>query len=273
MSMRPAKERHFVIHNQEGGVMRTSAAALLYLSATLSAHASDKLLDLESRKGDVTVMYERKITSFDELQRLRSSDLSSLDIVVYPATDSPSAAEYEVAKAYADALKETFPRARFTTSSSSQIGADYFVAVQAFSGREVSEGTKTVYGSRSTAVTCSDNFGNSVTCRETGSVAVPVGTRSVQLVDRYVDVVITFARAIFHGSDNPRIGSDGSRIVWEAAGVAKDDFTIAYDAGACDNDAAASATLAAILGSDSLADRPRKFKFNSKSKTLRCNDR
>lgn len=244
--------------------------ALLVTLAPLLSSANDNLLELKSRRGDTSLMYDRAIWDFTEFNRLASLDPATISVVIHPASDIPTAVEYEAANAYASSLKTIFPNASFTTDRGAAVGADYFVSIEDGSGYSESEATRTVYGSRSTAVTCGSGVTGSITCRESGSTAVPVGSRSVKITDRYVEVNITLSRSIYHGFENPKLGPDGRKITWETPPVFQDSFTLYFDGG-CENEAAAAALVAETLGSDILSEQaPKKVRFLSNSSSLNC---
>ena len=245
---------------------------LIGLCIAFPSFASDTLFDLESRNGDITVMYERTIRDFSEMNHLLKKDPSTLNVVVQTLSKQPNAIEYESARAYAESLKDLFPHIVFTTDSAAGIAADYLFIVGSSAGRDESEATRTVYGSRSTGVTCADSFGSSIVCRETSSSSTPIGTKTVTLVDRYVDVNIVLAKPILH--DNPEPRPDGSKVLWETLPIIQDSFSVVYEPGGCKNELSAVTLIASMLGSDAITEkRPRKFHFQSKPRNLNCNER
>lgn len=246
------------------------AIVIAFVSSGTAA-AGDAVRRLESRSGDISVMYDRKVLNFGEMNKFKSEVAESLDIVVL-TSEAPSQTEYEVAMAYAESLKSLFPRARFSTDQGDRYRADYYFFVSEESGGGTAEQSSTVYGSRTSSVNCSNSYG-SVTCSETGSILVPVGTKTENVRTRYVDIYISLSRSQLYGTDNPKITSDGRKVAWESVPVSEDFFTVAFAAGECKNDTAAAATVAKAVATEATTDRPDKVRIQVKDKTLNCRAR
>lgn len=248
-------------------------AAICTVFLCQQASASDALYDLEKRRGDITVLYERTIQNFASLADLDAKAKEELNVVVSTSSRSPSAIEYEAAKAYAEAVKTTFPRARFTIGEEGVTASDYYMIVEASRGHDLHTDQAVVYSSRSTSVRCGSSFGDTVECRESGSRSVPVGTRDVRRTERYVDIEIWLLKPEFHDRENPMRARDGSSIFFSGTVLAQDSFSVAYEAGDCENEAAASGIVASLVAAEPLLDRPRKFRLQSSARALRCDQR
>ncbi len=250
-------------------IYRAALAISLIATASPPTTAND-LLALETSGGDITIFHDRRVLGFNELRELSQRDKSSLPIfLVTTKSKMPTAIEHDAALAYAKALQSVVPRVSFTIGEELKEASTYYVVVEETHGHNKLERDVTIYGSRTTAVQCTELYG--VECRETGRSASPMGTKKVQLVDRFIDITFELYKFTKYGIDTPKVSADGNMIIAESNLLSSETLTMAYDADACKDEATPASKLAAMLAKNIFLPDPTEVRFQTTSERISCN--
>lgn len=253
-----------------------------FLWAT-SASGKDALSDLKTSGYGVSVTREVNVHDYAGLDQLKNRDRATVRVLVTTETLSPDAETYAIAEALYDGLKTRYPRAEFRVggnadnevfAKSVHEGFDYVGVVGTNTLSKDYKYDETIYGSTSDGVKCTpSSFDKSVSCKETGSTPVPVGSRA-STRSIYTDIFfITFAAATElrpaweGGTYKPKVSID-KRMSHMFVVMRYGDSEASF----CENSSSAQALLARLVATDVTLSRPNKIEFHAKPKKLGCAD-
>lgn len=252
------------------------------LFSPVAAEAQDPFKPLSKSRGGINVKYERVVYDSSALREIATYVPSSVRVLVTTVKLHPSGYEYDVAEAFAKSLAKKYPITTFKPGGEAVRsydhgvdGYDYVIMLGMNSDHDNYEEESTVYGARTTGVRCSSSA-NSVECKETSSISVPVGKRAVFGTIFTHTAYYTLARAsevklgvLYQvGStqaDPPEVTTNGNgRIAYGSMRLlfGNDDY--------CDKPASAFVEMAKIIAPMVWDGRPEIIEFKSSPKLLMC---
>lgn len=249
---------------------------------SLPAIASDPLLDIKSSKHGVSVTRTRSVFDYSAIRELESGATRDARIIVTTSNLSPGAAEYSVAEAFASGLKTRFPSTEFHAFGRvdnvelARVIRDNFDYAFVVGINEISKNYEeeiTTYGSRTSAIGCSrpEPYGD-LSCRETGTSAAPIGTRTMKGTIFTSIIFSNFGRArqVAATWADTSYTIPGLTILDPVGHVAT---TIRYgtsDASWCEDEIASLSLIAKMTGATAISKRPDKASITVPPSKIGC---
>lgn len=229
----------------------------------------DAFAEIESEDEGVQVWRNRSVFDYDAVAQMKAADPSLTRILVTTDTPVPGGDLYPVAEAVAESLRAKFPLTDFRVVGRAApddlaevVRRDYdqiFIVTVSSDSRSY-ESERTVYGSRTTGVTCTPTaLGAGVTCRESSTGSFPIGNRTVRR-SRYSETFKVAYGPAVGAYVARRVVGDGMTIHManrQEAGITA--VSISYgtdDDSWCDNSTGALTYLARIVSPSVVSTRP-----------------
>lgn len=267
------------------------AASLLLLSGVSEARkekvVEDPLIELDEEDDGVSLTRRRALYDYQAAQKLKDADPRLTRILVTTSDRMPDGKVYPVAEAISESLKAKFPLTEFRVIGQTDLDEfvqmirenyDYMFVIGTNFGSRNYDSEQTIYSSRSTGVRCTPAiYGGGVSCNESSSASVPIGSRPVKR-SIFTDIFyVTYGPAkdatkVFSTDVETQVSK------WEVSNsreIGNTSVSLIYgttDASWCESTVGAQTSLARMVGGNLVSARPDEFSITVAPDEIGCED-